>query len=550
MSVHVMRKSKFFAILAVLLAAFLLAGPVYGAGEPNRPDYHFTPNSSWMNDPNGMVYYAGEYHLFYQYNPDALVWGPMHWGHAVSADLVNWTELPIALYPDDVGNIFSGSAVIDWQNTAGFGTEAMVAIFTHEKNGRQMQSLAYSTDKGRTWTKYADNPVLPPPNNIRNFRDPKVFWYDDGSGFDHWIMLVSAGSMILIYNSPDLKTWTPTGGFGLGYGATCGVWETPDLFKLPVDGGPATKWALTVAIGGCAPAGGTGTQYFVGDFDGTKFVSDNPKETVLWADYGADFYAPQGWNEAPDGRHVWAGWMNNWSYGQDVPATTWRGSLTIPRELKLVTTPDGIRLAQQPIPELAQRRGEHWHWQDETIAPEKNLLDGITGDTFEILAEFEAPVDSPADRVGLRVRTSAADATIIGVTTKRPSLFVDRSKSGQVDFNADFPRVHVAPLTPVDGRVTLHIFVDRTSVEVFANGGQTVMTEQIFPAADDQGLVLFADGGEAKLISLDIYRMLSAAGAAAAPTEPTSSRSSLVIVAVILFLLLAAGAGIFLWRRR
>ena len=257
-----------------------------------------------MNDPNGLVYYQGEYHLFYQYHPGSSVFGLMHWGHAVSRDLVNWQHLPIALYPDDVGAIFSGSAVIDWNDTAGFGKEAMVAVFTHDKAGRQMQSLAYSTDRGQTWTKYGANPVIEPPKNIKNFRDPKVFWYDEGGGAGHWVMAVAAGDIILFYTSPDLKNWTPSGGFGLGFGSTAGVWETPDLFKLPVDGGPESRWVLTVGLGGGAPAGGTGVQYFIGDFDGKTFTSENPKSTVLWADYGADFYAAQGWNDAPNGRHL------------------------------------------------------------------------------------------------------------------------------------------------------------------------------------------------------------------------------------------------------
>jgi ABC-type sugar transport system permease subunit len=278
-------------------------------------------------------------------------------------EVLSWRHLPIALYPDEVGNIFSGSAVIDWKDTAGFGAEAMVAIFTHESQGRQMQSLAYSTDQGRTWHKYDANPVLDPPNNIKNFRDPKVLWYDAGDGAGHWVMSVAAGNVILFYSSPDMKNWEPTGGFGLGYSATCGVWETPDLFELPVDGGPETRWVLAVGIGGCAPGGGSGVQYFIGAFDGATFSSENPQETVLWADYGADFYAAQSWSDAPGGRRIWVGWMNNWLYAQDIPTSSWRGALTIPRELALTNTPQGVRLVQRPVPELQQLRGEHWDWE-------------------------------------------------------------------------------------------------------------------------------------------------------------------------------------------
>jgi sucrose-6-phosphate hydrolase SacC (GH32 family) len=503
-----------------------------------------------MNDPNGLVYYDGEYHLFYQHNPDDIVWGPMHWGHAVSTDLVHWEHLPIALYPDEIGNIFSGSAVIDWENTAGFGEEAMVAVFTHEKNGRQMQSLAYSTDRGRAWTKYEGNPVIQPPNNIRNFRDPKVFWYERG-GVGHWVMAVAAGNIILFYNSQDLKTWEPVGGFGLGYGATCGVWETPDLFELPVDGGPETHWMLSVAIGGCAPAGGTGVQYFIGDFNGATFTSENSKETVLWADYGADFYAPQGWNEAPDDRHVWAAWMNNWNYAQDIPTSTWRGALTLSRDLALTKTTSGVRLVQRPVPELEKLRGRHWGWENETIASENDLLAEVSGETLEIIAELEVSQGMDADRLGLRVRTGNDEYTTIGYVPKQEKLFVDRTHSGNVGFNAAFPGIHVADLEPVTDRIRLHVFVDRSSVEVFANDGQVSLTEQIFPDGANDGIEIFADGGEAKLISLDVYQLHSAYTTTVARSQPEPAQSTAIAFAVALAVLLVivAGAGSLSARR-
>ena len=518
------------------------AEPTSGADEPFRPQYHFSPASAWMNDPNGLVYYDGEYHLFYQYNPDDIVWGPMHWGHAVSTDLVHWEHLPIALYPDEIGNIFSGSAVIDWENTAGFGEEAMVAVFTHEKNGRQMQSLAYSTDRGRTWTKYEGNPVIQPPNNIRNFRDPKVFWYEkDGVG--NWVMAVAAGNIILFYNSQDLKTWEPVGGFGLGYGATCGVWETPDLFKLSVDGGPETRWLLSVAIGGCAPAGGTGVQYFIGDFNGATFTSENSKETVLWADYGADFYAPHGWNEAPKDRPIWAAWMNNWNYAQDIPTSTWRGALTLPRELALTTTTSGVRLVQRPVPELERLRGWHWGWENETIANENDLLAEVSGETLEIIAELEVSQGMDADRLGLRVRTGNDEYTTIGYVPKQEKLFVDRTHSGTVGFNTAFPGIHVADLEPVADRIRLHVFVDRSSIEVLANDGLVSLTEQIFPDGANQGIELFADGGEANLISLDVYQLHSAYATTASRSQPEPVQSTAIAFAVALAILLVIVSG-------
>jgi sucrose-6-phosphate hydrolase SacC (GH32 family) len=475
--------------------------------EPFRPQYHVSVPQNWANDPNGLVFNDGEYHLYYQHNPDDIVWGPMHWGHAVSADLVNWTHLPIALYPDELGTIFSGSAVIDHNNTAGFGEGAMVAIFTHNDNGRQMQSVAGSTDNGRTWTKYAGNPVLEPPKNIRNFRDPKVFWYETEGGAGHWVMAVSGGNIILFFTSPDLLNWESSGGFGLTFGATCGVWETPDLFPLPVDGGPDSRWVLAVAIGGCAPAGGSGMQYFVGSFDGQTFTSDDDKDTILWADFGADFYAPQSWSEEPDGRRLWLAWMNNWTYAQDIPASTWRGAFTVPRELTLVTTPEGVRLTQQPIAELQQLRGRQWQWRDEVIEPDSDLLDEVSGETLEIVAEFALADLADADRFGFRLRTGDGEYTTVGYATKARTLYVDRAQSGDVAFNTGFGAVHTATMEPLDGLIRLHILVDRSSVEVFGNDGRVVFTEQIFPAGDSLGLELFLDGRQVTLNTLDIWQL-------------------------------------------
>lgn len=472
-----------------------------------RPQYHVSPPGKWANDPNGLIYYDGEYHLFYQHNPGDTVWGPMHWGHAVSTDLVNWTHLPIALYPDELGTIFSGSAVIDWQNTAGFGLEAMVAIFTHDANGRQMQSLAYSTDRGRTWAKYAGNPVIEPPNNIRNFRDPKVFWFEGDGGEGYWVMVVSAGNITLFYKSPDLKNWESTGGFGLTYGATCGFWETPDLFQLPVDGGPETRWVLAVAIAGCAPAGGSGIQYFIGDFDGKVFTSENHQDMILWADFGADFYAPQTWNDMPDGRRVWIAWMNNWIYAQDIPTSTWRGPFTIPRELTLVTTADGIRLVQQPAAELKQLRTKRYAWSEEVITATTELLHDVSGDTLEIIAEFRMESLEDVDRFGFHLLKGADEFTTVGYAAKDDTLYVDRTRSGQVDFNDDFPNIHTAVMKPINGVIRLHIFVDRGSIEVFGNDGLISITEQVFPATESLGLEIFVDGNHVLLKSLEIYML-------------------------------------------
>lgn len=515
------RHQPVLTAIVLLLSLLLLASSVWAQEQENdnqednsqayRPAYHFTPPEMWMNDPNGLVYYDGEYHLFYQYHPDDTVWGPMHWGHAVSEDLVEWEHLPIALYPDELGTIFSGSAIIDWQNSAGFGKEAMIAIFTHHSSGnRQKQSLAYSTDKGRTWSKYEGNPVIDTPKNIRNFRDPKVFWYENGQQEQqegHWVMVLAVGSTFFFYTSPDLKSWEGPEGFGIGYGAHRGVWETPDLFELPVDGGPETRWVLTAGVGNGAPAGGSGMQYFIGDFDGFDFTSENPKESVLWADYGADFYAAQSWSDEPHGRRIWAAWMNNWHYAQDIPTTTWRGALTLPRELKLTKTSDGIRLIQQPIEELQTLRSDDYSFKNQPIRTGEPLLIDVSGNTLEIMAEFQLNNVNDADRLGLHLHSGPEEYTTIGYGVKNRRVFIDRNHSGQVEFNGNFAGIHLAQMYPIDNRIRLHLFVDHSSVELFANDGQIAFTERIFPTTDNMQIEAFVTGGELTLNNLTIYTL-------------------------------------------
>ena len=465
-----------------------------------RPHYHFTPPQMWLNDPNGLVYFKDEYHLFYQYHPESTIWGPMHWGHAVSRDLISWRHLPIALYPDEHGMIFSGSAVVDKQNTAGFGNDAIVCIFTHHKDDRQSQSLAYSLDSGRSWTKYPANPILIAPENARDFRDPKVFWYED-----HWVMALAVGLKIHFFSSPDLKNWEQTGSFGNGYGATGGVWETPDLFILPVNDSKDSRWVLTVSVGDGGPAGGSGTQYFIGEFDGRKFISENPKGTILWADFGADYYAPQSWNDEPNGRRLMIGWMNNWSYARLIPASEWRGAFNLIRELSLQQTDSGIRMFQRPFAEIRSLRAATYHWEEEIIQPGTNILADVRGTSLEILSEFE--LGDVVDLFGIRVRVGASEHTIIGYDPKARQLFVDRSQCGTVDFYDGFATVHSTELYPINNLIKLQIFVDRSSVEVFANDGLVTFAECIFPAEESQGLELFAEGGTIRLCSLDIFEL-------------------------------------------
>ena len=334
--------------------------------EEHRSQFHFSPPEKWMNDPNGMVYYEGEYQLFYQFYPDSTVWGPMHWGHAISNDLVHWDHQPIALYPDSLGYIFSGSAVIDWENTSGLGDgkPPMIAIFTHHdpegaKNDEidfQYQSIAYSNDRGRSWTMYSGNPVIPNPG-IRDFRDPKVIWHEDSQ---QWVMIFAAYDHVQIWGSPNLLDWSHLSDWGHEYGVHDGVWECPDLFPLEVEETGETKWVMLVSLNPGGPNGGSATMYFVGDFDGRSFnlddsmsdeVSDNQ---ALWLDYGADNYAGVTWSDIPkeDGRRIFIGWMSNWNYAQVVPTEKWRSAMTIPRELTLHKGNSGYRLYSVPVEEL------------------------------------------------------------------------------------------------------------------------------------------------------------------------------------------------------
>lgn len=474
-----------------------------------RPVYHFTPVANWINDPNGLVYYAGEYHLFYQYHPGSTVWGPMHWGHAVSTDLVHWEHLPIALYPDDLGAIFSGSAVIDWQNTAGFGAEALVAIFTHDAPVGQRQSLAYSLDRGRTWTKYSGNPVIATPPGEKDFRDPKVFWYANGNGSGHWVLLLAVYDSIRFYTSPDLKEWRFASEFGEGYGSHAGVWETPDLFHLAVAQRPGERhWVLTAGIGAGATVDEQGTQYFVGHFDGYTFTSENPPETLLRADAGPDFYAAQGWNDAPNGRNVWLAWMNNWIYANQIPTGEWRGAMSLPREMGLTATPSGLRLIQQPVAETQKLRGRHATWAAQTLTPDQPLSFGDSqGAALEIVVDFVIDPAQPAQQIGLSIGVGD-EQTIVGYGPAEGQLFVDRTQAGRHDFSPAFAHIYRAPLQPVANTVQLHLFIDHTSVEVFGNDGVAVLTAQIFPTQASPTVKLFAQGGPVQVTRLDLWQLV------------------------------------------
>ena len=476
--------------------------------DPLRPKYHFSPKANWMNDPNGLVYYQGEYHLFYQHNPHDTVWGPMHWGHAVSRDLLRWEHLPIALAPDEKGTIFSGSAVVDWKDTSGFfgGKSGLVAIFTHHYEDpttggtTQSQSLAYSTDRGRTWHKYEHNPVLQDAT-AKDFRDPKVFWYEPDS---KWVMVLAVGDHLRFYSSTNLKDWQYLSSFSAG--SREGVWECPDLFPLPIEGTNQRKWVLEVGINPGHIAGGSGGQYFIGEFDGKHFINDNPPETVLWLDYGKDHYAGTSWSDIPkeDGRRLWLGWMSNWQYANHIPTKGWRNAATLPRELTLRKEPEGLRLVQRPVRELESWRQPLYTGTHKVLTPGCNPLQHLTAKAYEIRAEFELDA---ATEFGFRVRRSGDEFTAIRYDVRGKKLIVDRTHSGIVDFSQDFPNLCSAPLAPIAGVIQLHIFVDSCSVEVFGNEGALSITELIFPAPDSTGMEVYCLGGPVKLLNLEINQL-------------------------------------------
>lgn len=448
--------------------------------EKHRPQIHFSPKEKWTNDPNGMVYHNGIYHLFFQYYPDSTIWGPMHWGHATSTDLVHWQEQPIALYPDSLGYIFSGSAVVDKNNTTGFGKNGqapLVAIFTHhdpkgEKEGRnnfQNQSIAYSLDNGKTWIKYAGNPVLKNPG-ITDFRDPKVMWYEPQK---KWVMTLATKDHITFYSSPDLKNWTKESEFGKELGAHGGVWECPDLFTLNDNG--KKVWVLIVSLNPGGPNGGSATQYFVGNFDGNKFTPADT--TTRWLDYGPDQYAGITWSNTGN-RKIFLGWMANWTYAMLVPTVTWRNAMTIPRELKLKRTRKEMYVAAEPVAELTAIRSKPVTLQN---IPVKNSFDvAAKAGKVSLPARLDLNLEQLSD-FSVVLSNDAGEEVVIGYDKKQQQYFIDRTKSGKTDFHKDFAGKHVAPRLTLSGKMDCSLVIDVSSVELFADGGLTVMTTTFFP---------------------------------------------------------------------
>ncbi|AHV95826.1 glycoside hydrolase family 32 protein [Paenibacillus sabinae] len=471
-----------------------------------RPQYHLTPPEGPMSDPNGMVFYEGEYHQFYQFTG--------RWGHAVSRDLLHWEHLPLALVTDDLGDIWSGSAVVDWNDSSGFfgGGSGLVAIFTHFKDGLQSQSIAYSPDKGRTWVKYSGNPVIPNPG-LNDFRDPKVLWHEQTG---RWAMAVSVDRAIHFYSSPNLRDWQFESVFE-GTGCQDAVWECPDLFQLPVLGEPGqSRWVLHVSIGDNEVTDGSTAQYFVGHFDGRRFVCEHEGSAPRWTDYGQDFYAAVSYSDIPweDGRTIWLGWTSNWQYPFHSPTEPWKGGMSIPRTLVLARNGAGeLHLAQQPVQELENLREEPVRFGPLEVKDEILRLP-FSGLSYEF--EAEVSWDRTAEW-GIRVRVSddGEQHTVLGFSPEREELFLDRRKSGFSELpkrtggTANFAKVFRAPRSGEDGRLFLRGFVDDSVIEWFVGDGEEVFTSLVYPRLESGGLELFARGGNATFSHFTVYPLKS-----------------------------------------
>ena len=388
----------------------------------------------------------------------------------------------------------------------------MIAVYTgHQDSGgevRQDQRIAYSLDNGRTWTKYSDNPVI--DEDMADFRDPKVFWHEAS---EKWVMSValSKEQKIRFYGSDNLKEWSLLSEFGPSGAADNLLWECPDLFELSVDGNPdQTKWVLQVDVNPGSVAGGSGGQYFIGDFDGRQFEQDPAtKAETLWVDYGRDFYAAQSYSDIPenDGRRIWLAWMNNWDYAQKIPTDPWRSAMTIPREVTIRNTDRGFRLIQKPVQELQQLRGNHIEIEQTLLRPDGSIeLPDFNGKAYELIAKFDA---GDAEEFGIKVRQGGDEQTVIGYDVKKQHLFLDRRNSGEIDFDTTFASLDQAPLALENNRIRLHIFVDWSSVEIFANDGEVVITDRIFPSPESNNIEFFSEGGTAKLLAADIWELES-----------------------------------------
>ena len=504
-----------------------------------RPSYHFTPLYGWMNDPNGMVYKDGEYHLYFQYNPYGSKWGNMHWGHAVSRDLIHWEHLDPAIARDPVGHIFSGSSVVDKKNTAGFGKDAIIAIYTNNSvNHDEVQCIAYSNDNGRTFTKYEGNPVLTPFDGLKDFRDPKVFWYKKDKC---WFMIVSADKETRFYKSKNLKKWDYVSAFGKGLGQQPCQYECPDFFQLPVNGDEKNKkWVMTMNINPGCWFGGSATEYFVGDFDGKNFTCPDANE-VKWLDWGKDHYATVTFSNT--GSRVLAiTWMSNWQYANLTPFKQNRGANGLPRELKLYEKNGKYYISEDVAPEALALRKSTKELGSQTVEGEKAFAGATSGmdGAFEIEADVTADANGIA---GIELYNNKRERTLIYIDMKEGKVVMDRTESGLTDFGKqsvphdielawdkqraaegkqpariensinyknDFALATWAPLSLCqEGKKTFHldIFADKSSIELFVDGGRIAMTNLVFPVAPYENVKLYSQGGKAEFQNMKIHTL-------------------------------------------
>ncbi|RWS22211.1 glycosyl hydrolase family 32-like protein [Leptotrombidium deliense] len=519
----------FFCLLLLVLLAFLgiyllnkndQSVGIYS--EEYRPQFHFSQPSHWMNDPNGLVYYEGIYHLFYQHNPNGTMWGPMHWGHATSEDLLHWKHQPIALYPDEFGTIFSGCALVDSRNVTGLQTsekKALIAVYTqHFENATvrqlQQQSLAYSNDGGFTWKPYINNPIIKNPGII-DFRDPKIIEYKD-----YYVMSLAAGNKIIFYNSSNLIDWQKLSEFGESEGAHGGVWECPDLIKMHHNG--TEYWVLLVSTNPGGPNAGSSTQYFIGHFDGVNFVNQNPINTTLWLDYGPDSYAGITWFGTKAEEHLLIAWMNNWNYANFLPTETWRGQMTVVRSLQLREVNESIFLTSYPIKEFEKlRHAEHpeaiKQAQDIKVKAGQTIHFEIHEKANEYLFDVHLLFDlkniGNNDKIEACFTNRIKEKICVQYLKKENVYLVDRSKSGNTTFHKSFNTLSKAPRIEQLNLMHLRLLLDVSSLEMFADNGLTVLTSLYFSSLPFTSLnvQLISQSETSNLIinSLNVYNVKS-----------------------------------------